>query len=171
MPLSLVRQHYETVWEAVVTPQYWSSGPLEDLPNGFCVLEFAALKTRDLWTYATVGMSERADCRVELHVLSQDQDESLVELLTAVAHYHVTGPGLGLGHTVNFGRPWRTQSNCGHGLLSLPYLDGPKLEYLDAGDLSIRFLVGSTRARRIGSRSRRRRKSDDDFPGDTSDFG
>ncbi len=51
-----------------------------------------------------------------------------VELLTIVAHYHQTGASLGLGHTVNFGRAWLPGSSCSYGLISLPYLDGPKLE-------------------------------------------
>jgi hypothetical protein len=37
---------------------------------------------------------------------------------------------LGLGHTVNFGRPWLPGSRCSFGLVSIPYLDGPDLEVL-----------------------------------------
>jgi len=36
---------------------------------------------------------------------------------------------LDLGHTVNFGRPRLPGSNCNYGLISLPYLDGPGLEW------------------------------------------
>lgn len=46
------------------------------------------------------------------------------------AHFHRTGSALGLGHTVNFGRPWLPGSSCTHGLVSLPYLFGPELEWL-----------------------------------------
>jgi len=64
------------------------------------------------------------------------------ELLTAVAHYHRTGAKLGLGHTVNFGRPWLPDSLCTFGLISLPYIDGPKLEWLplDSADHCARLL-------------------------------
>lgn len=63
--------------------------------------------------------------------------DSIVELLTAVAHYHRHGAPLGLGHIVNFGQPWHPRSRCEYGLLSLPYLDGPLLERLtfDRGDV------------------------------------
>lgn len=54
--------------------------------------------------------------------------------------YHVTGASLGLGHTVSFGRPWLPGSLCDHGLLSLPYLDGPDLEHLHAGGVHARCL-------------------------------
>jgi len=37
---------------------------------------------------------------------------------------------LGLGHSVNFGKPWIGKSSCEYGLLSLPYLDGPELEHM-----------------------------------------
>jgi len=59
-------------------------------------------------TYATVGMSgERCKEPIELHLFSESEDENLVELLAATAHFHRTGSSLGLGHTVNFGRGWR----------------------------------------------------------------
>ena len=79
--------------------------------------------------------------RLELHLFSPVQTEDNVELLTVIAHYHRTGSMLALGHTVNFGRPWLPGSVCEYGLISLPYLDGPKLEhfYTDDGS-SVRFL-------------------------------
>jgi len=84
--------------------------------------------------YATRCMSQLEDEeRLELHLLTRRDDDlapALVELLTVTAHYHRTGSSLGLGHTVNFGRPWRPGSACTHGLISLPYLDGPRLEWL-----------------------------------------
>jgi hypothetical protein len=107
----------------------WTKGPIEELPDGFCVLEFSPGQGRSMWTYATCGMSIAIDERpIELHLFSPAQAEELVELLTIVAHYHRTGARLGLGHTVNFGRPWLPGSKCSFGLISLPYLDGPDLE-------------------------------------------
>jgi hypothetical protein len=73
-------------------------------------------------------------------MFSATEDDSIAKLLTATAHYHRTGRQLDLGHTVNFGRPWTENSSCDHGLISLPYLDGPALEWLDLGDRKIRFL-------------------------------
>ncbi len=54
----------------------------------------------------------------------------LVESLIVVAHYHRFGASLGHWHTINWGRGWRMDSSCSYGLISQPYLDGPKLEIL-----------------------------------------
>jgi hypothetical protein len=86
-------------------------------------------------------MSAQADADpLELHLFSPIQSDSLVELLAATAHYHLTGEYLGLNHTVNFGRPWLPGSLCDHGLISLPYLDGPALEWLICANIKVRFL-------------------------------
>jgi hypothetical protein len=63
----------------------------------------------------------------------------IVELLVATAHYHRTGHTLNLWHTVNFGRPWLEGSACEYGLISLPYLDGPRLEDFRSGTSSVKF--------------------------------
>jgi hypothetical protein len=82
-----------------------------------------------MWIYATCGMGLcGATNPIELHLFSPRQCELLIELLTVIAHYHCTDRSLGLGHTVNFGRPWLPDSKCDYGLISLPYLDGPALE-------------------------------------------
>jgi hypothetical protein len=112
----------------------WSSGPVHELPERFRVLEFEP--GRDMrhwntayWIYATRCMSEETDdLPIELHLFSPFRSEEPVELLTITAYYHRTGRKLGLGHTVNFGKPWIGRSACEFGLISLPYLDGPALE-------------------------------------------
>lgn len=83
-----------------------------------------------MWTYATIGMSETLQQNgIELHLFSPSQQVELhVELLTVITHYHLTGSQLNLHHTVDFGRPWLPDSDCRHGFILLPYLDGPKLE-------------------------------------------
>ena len=127
--------HYERVWGATGTVRRWSHGPAHELPGAFRVLEFSPNDRRQMWTYATAGMSQPEDeGRLEVHIFSKEQVEGIVELLTAVAHYHRTGSTLGLGHSVNFGRAWIPGSKCDYGLISLPYLDGPSLEVLDCGD-------------------------------------
>ena len=112
------------------------------LCSAFCVLEFPPFGDRDMWTYATCCMSEPEDDRkIEVHLFSPEKNREHVELLTALAHYHRTGARVACGDTVNFGRPWFPEGTCDHGLLSLPYLDGPNLEWLHLpnGD-SVRFL-------------------------------
>jgi hypothetical protein len=64
----------------------------------------------------------------------------MAELLAAAAHYHRTGANLGLHHTFNFGRPWLAGSQCDRGLISLPYLDGPKLEWAQFDSKPVQFL-------------------------------
>jgi hypothetical protein len=114
-----------------------------DLGAEFEVLVFAPSRERRLWTYATAGMSQREERglpAMELHLMCQTPNESDVELLTAIAHYHLTGRPLGWGHTVSFGRPWRPGSRCTYGLISLPYLDGPELEWFGPEGTPPRFL-------------------------------
>jgi hypothetical protein len=126
----VLREHYERVWK-LSKDRRWSKGPISELPEGFGVLEFEPGQGREMWTYATCGMSNATDERpLELHLFSPVQTAEHVELLTAIAHYHRTGARLDLGHTVNFGRPWLPNSRCSFGLISLPYLDGPRLEIL-----------------------------------------
>jgi hypothetical protein len=94
-------------------------------------------------------MSQSEDSNaVELHLFSPCQDAGLVELLFTVAHFHRTGARLNLWHTVNFGRPWQGESSCSHGLISLPYLDGPTLENLadSAGTIKFYWLIPITKA-------------------------
>lgn len=137
----IIRQHYIDCWQQEPTTMTWPKGPVAELPVGFQVLVFAPNERRTMWSYATCGMSQQPDSPpLEIHLLSQKENDSHVELLTSIAHYHLTGAYLGLGHTVNFGRPWVPGSKCSHGLMSLPYLDGPKLEWLRSGDAEIRFL-------------------------------
>jgi hypothetical protein len=64
----------------------------------------------------------------------------IAELLVVTAHDHRTGKRLALGDTVNFGRPWVLGSLCDHGLISLPYLDGPTLKWLTINGDETRFL-------------------------------
>jgi hypothetical protein len=90
------------------------------------------------------------EIRTELHLFSQIKADEHVEVLTAIAHYQRSGNSIGLGDTVNFGRPWVIGSKCDYGLISLPYLDGPSLEVLDMPEIntSVRclWLVPITKA-------------------------
>lgn len=145
--------HYESNWPTRFEVKTWNRGPVEELPPSFCVLEFQPNRQRHFWTYATCGMASRADCGpVELHLLSPRSDDSHVELLTAIAHYHLTGATLGLNHTVNFGRPWLDESACEYGLISWPYLDGTALKRFRASakyrEVQCLWLLPITKAER-----------------------
>jgi len=136
-----IRDHYSRRWAQEPELVKFARGPIHDLPSGFRVLRFAPSTSRSMWTYATVCMSQPQDQnRLELHMFAPARNDDLGELLVATAHYHRTGQELGLGHSVNFGRPWWPGSHCDRGLVSLPYLDGPHLERLETYGETVRFL-------------------------------
>ena len=142
--LGRVYQHYRRCWGPESAVTRWERGPAHELGEHFRVLVFPPGSARTMWTYATVGMFLTPEAGqqhgLELHLLAPDETEDHVELLTAVAHYHLTGHPLGWGHTVNFGRPWYPGSQCSYGLISLPYLDGSELEWMNTGERATRFL-------------------------------
>jgi hypothetical protein len=77
---------------------------------------------------------------LELFLYSPTAADSHRELLSAVAAFHQQEAPLSVGHTVNFGRPWLPGSLARYGLVSLPYLEGPALEWLRRpGEPAIRF--------------------------------
>lgn len=136
----LIRQHYEDVWGGKMEACNFVRGPIHELPADFCILRLPPHGDRRMWTYATAGMSQAEDkVPIELHMFSPQEAEDVVELLVATAHFHRTATRLGLWHTVNFGRPWIGKSNCDHGLVSLPYLDGPVLEDLATDSCKAKF--------------------------------
>lgn len=138
---SLIQTHYQNCFHNTARTMQWQQGPMSSLVMDFKILLFAPTESRNFWTYATRGMSQQGDSvPIELHLFSPIETEAHVELLTVIAHYHLSGEYLNLGHTVNFGRPWLPKSRCTHGLISLPFLDGPKLEWLESGSRRIRFL-------------------------------
>ena len=139
--LEAIANHYKNNWGGSGATCVWDKGPREELPEEFTVLEFSPTSKRSMWTYATACMSQPGDeSPVELHLFSPQSSQAHVELLTAIAHYHRNEAQLDLGHTVNFGRPWIPGSQCDHGLISLPSLDGPDLENLNFDDIAVRFL-------------------------------
>jgi hypothetical protein len=86
-------------------------------------------------------MSPASDSpRLELHLLAAAPADAHVELLTVLAHYHLTGSRLGLHHTVNLGRPWLPGSRCDRGFISLPYPFGTVLEHASLGASQVRCL-------------------------------
>jgi hypothetical protein len=135
-----IRRHYQTCWGRAGETGAFNRGPVSELPDDFDVVVFPPHGDRTMWTYATVGMAQPGDdAPIELHLFSPDRSEAIVEILYAVAHYHRTGTRLGLGDSVNFSRPWLPGATCDHGLISLPYLDGPVLEVGTIGGDTVHF--------------------------------
>ena len=143
--------HYVRQWAAEAAVLATQRTSVLHVPATFRVLEFAPTLVRSSWTYATCGMSSaEAPFLLELHLFSAQRSAELVDLVTAVAHYHQTAHALGLGHTVNFGVPWQPGSACSYGLVSLPYLDGPALEKMtyQSREVHCLWLVPITQAER-----------------------
>jgi hypothetical protein len=139
--LTSIINHYKENWGDRGEVQTWDKGPREELADEFTVLEFPPEADRDMWTYATACMSHPDDkSPIELHLFSPQASQAHVELLTAIAHYHRNEVRLDLEHSVNFGRPWQLDSQCDHGVISLPYLDGPDLEILEFDGKTVQFL-------------------------------
>lgn len=127
-----IQNHYEKIWQVTAEVCEIPSGRNREIPDHFFVLRFPPHGDREMWTYATCGMSIETDgFGVELHIFSPVDAFEIVELLTAAAHYHRTAARLNQGHTINIGRPWLPGSQCQHALLSLPYIDGPDLQILE----------------------------------------
>jgi hypothetical protein len=121
------------------------------MPAAFSILEFPPTAQHNFWIYSTLGMSvDNPDDLIELHVYSNCQDLTIVELLTATASFHRNHTALGLHHTVNFGRPWQLNSGCDYGFISLPYLDGEELElfYLEDSHIHNLWLLPITKRER-----------------------
>jgi len=141
-------RHYTKNWSAPIESIRFNKGRVNELPEDFRILVIK--RSPKMIAFATRCMSQPEDNnRLELHVLGRPEERrefELVEILTAVAHYHRTGNPLGLGHTVNFGKPWVAGSDCAHGLISLPYLDGPNLEWLAEPKVRFLWLIPITEA-------------------------
>lgn len=128
----IIENHYLKIWGISGKDCNFSAGPIHQLPNDFAVIVYPPHRGRTMWTYATRCMSQIDDkVPLELHMFSANASNDIVELLVVTAHFHRTSKTLGLWHTVNFGRPWLDKSLCDHGLISLPYLDGPEIETLE----------------------------------------
>jgi hypothetical protein len=131
--------HYSQIWLTEPKIYIHHKGPFEAIHPLFRILEFEPVSGQHEWIYATVCMSSINDLNpIELHFHSATQDKSIIELLTAIAYYHINTARLDLGHTLNFGRPWQNGSKCEFGLLSLPYLDGPVIENLEYSTIIIK---------------------------------
>ena len=134
-----ILKHYEKTWN--LSDYYFinlEEGPMKEFDPNFTIIVIPPNEKRDFWTYATLGMfNSQTEPYIELHLFSENEDDSLSEILTAVAYYHMTGNKLFLDETVNFGRSWQTGSTCDYGLISLPYLDGVSLEKLLINNITI----------------------------------
>jgi hypothetical protein len=143
----LLIDHYSRVWGSPSALLRFDKGPMDDLPAGFCVAEFQ-FKTH--WRYATVGMAADQPDGLEGYIIAPRSEKALVEILYALAHFNVTGAMLGLGDTVNFGKPVFAQSCLEYGFVSYPYLepDGFEQVQFEATARTIGWIIPITQDER-----------------------
>lgn len=128
---AVLKEHYDAVWNCrqrvkALEPR----GRISAINPDFETLEITPGARRSMWIYSTVGMAGRnGEASLEMHSFSDIQNLTWQDILESVAHYHLTETSLALGHTVNFGIDVAPGSKLTHGLISLPYLDGQKLEH------------------------------------------
>ncbi len=146
-----IMHHYGNVWD--IKEAYFitlEKEPMKIKYPDFTIMVIPPNEIRDMWTYASIGMSYSNTNPIELHLFSSKENDDLAEILTIVAYHKLTGGQLDLNDTVNFGKPLAKGSECNHGLISLPYLDGEKLErYVNQGKLvSFYWLIPITKDER-----------------------
>ena len=156
--LAALEDHYTRNWSVPTQRLRVTRG--RGLTADFRVLVIP--RTDGALAYATCGMSGPLDQeKLELFILvrqgcdvgpapgvPEQPPVGLVDLLAAVADYHLAGASLGLHHTVNLGQPWLAGSACSFGYLSQPYLDGPQLEWMDEPRVRFLWLIPITPAER-----------------------
>lgn len=122
-------QHYRSVWKFDKYDIYkLETGPMKKFCEDFSILVIPPTEDRNMWIYATLGMSINNRNGFELHIFSNSKNNRLIDILTSISYYQMKEGILDLNSTVNFGTAWASNSKCEYGLISLPYLDGPSLE-------------------------------------------
>jgi len=138
-----VRKHIEGFWPDRPQEEFsWELGPIEARVPGFRVRRVAPVKSSDPWVYLTVGASSVSEeDGIEFFLLAPSESPRHVETLAMVASFHADSRyRLGLGRTVNIGRPWAEGAVADHLLVSLPYPYGPDLEVCEVDDAQVRIL-------------------------------
>jgi hypothetical protein len=130
-----LEQHYDSIWHCHDNLKLFDAGGrIKTINQDFKILEIMPDTARPVWTYATLGMAgEDGDADIELHVFSDIKNIRWVEILESIAYFHLTEVRFGISHTVNFGVEVIKGSDLTHGLISLPYIDGPKLQDFSYG--------------------------------------
>lgn len=110
----------------------------------FTILKYFPNDDFPLYRYITLGMSSNDENKpIELYMLSQYENDGIIDILTWVAFYHNQNKKFELCDTINLGEPWHEGSKCAFGLVSLPHIDPP--EFKDCGDVGCLWLLPITK--------------------------
>lgn len=110
----------------------------------FSVIKYPPTDEFPMYRYATVGMSFGDELNaIELYMVSQFENDHIIDILTWVAFYHKEVEKFKVDDTINFGVPWFTKSNCDYGLVCMPFIDSP--EFKDCGDINCMWLLPITK--------------------------
>lgn len=136
--------HYEYFFDIDYTGIKLDLDILNELDEEFCILKFPPTAQREVWVYATLCMSNDDDTApIELYIYSTTENDTLIEILTNIAHYHKTQSNLEETHVIEFSQPWYEGSNCNYGLICPPYIEGPEFE--ECGNISCYWLLPITK--------------------------
>src|SRR5258708_29300130 len=141
---SAVLDHVQGFWPNSVVEECWEQGRIEDNVTGFQVLRVKSRAPGRPIIYVTNGcfiVESPQHIRHEFFLISPKEERRHVETLTMLANFHADERyRLDVGSVVSIGDPWMPDSKCDHLLISIPYLYGPKLEWLKLSHLCVRFL-------------------------------
>jgi len=132
-------QHLNQFWpESKIKRYVWEHGKIMQRLPEFSVY-FIVPKDRNYFIYVSSGISNFLN--QEFFIISPIETPEHVETLAMLASSCLDFPdSFKLGYSVNIGRPWIEHSRMTRLLISLPYLYGPKFEYMEYFDKKIRFL-------------------------------
>lgn len=142
-----ILNHLQAYWPGNTLEVFrWEQGPITKLLNSFRVCRIRPAMETEAWIYVSLNASEvvgPSDEKNEFMIMSPVEDMIHVETLAALAFYGATY-SLHLGKVIDIGREWFPESKMHHFLVSLPYVQGPKLEFVNGLNVRILWLLPIT---------------------------
>ena len=137
--------HLRTQWPgARHHDRRFPAGPMRELIPNFLVRVVEPSRDNGGWVYASLGASTQQReglPRTEFFLLADHHDDRYVEMVTMVAHYHLTiDHPLHVDRFIAIGQPLAGSGGQNTILVTLPYPYGPKLEWCKTHAGDVRYL-------------------------------
>lgn len=134
----IVFRHIQDFWlESCIRKYSWNNGKIVHQLPDFFVFSVKP-SNRNYWIYVSSGLSDILG--QEFFIISPIETVEHIETLAMLASTSLDYPeSFRLNCTINIGKPWLEQSNMSRFLISLPYLYGKELEYMDYLGKQVRF--------------------------------